>query len=276
MDRNVVLISGCSSGIGKNLACRLSKKGYTVVATARDPNAIADLPVALKLRMDVTDQDSVDAAVAETIDRFGKIDALVNNAGHSVRSAVEEIDEEKARRMFDVNLWGLIRASRAVLPGMRERGEGRIIHVGSVVGKFTWPCNGAYSASKYAVEAIADAMRLELLPFGVAVTLVQPGTIDSNFMKASEEKSSDRFRNDDSPYSGIYRSFATKAADPAHRGASPDRVTDVIVKALEARRPKARYLAAVSPLYRAILRMGDGTRDWAFAKTFGIKQPRRR
>lgn len=270
MKDTVVLITGCSSGVGHDLAGRLAERGYTVVATARKAEAIADLRVAMKLALDVTDQKSVDEAVRTTLARFGHIDVLVNNAGHSVRSAVEEMDETLAREMFDVNVWGLIRMTKAVLPHMRERKSGRIVHVGSVVGKFTWPVNGGYSASKHAVEALSDAMRLELKAFGIPVVLVEPGTIDTKFMASSEEKSADRYDDRASPYANLYERFRSMAANPARRGAPAEAVSRVIIGAIEAKKPKARYLAVVSPLYRAILRMKDEPRDRLISKAFGI------
>lgn len=268
MEGDVVIITGCSTGIGRDLAEKLTARGYQVVATARRKETIRDLSAALRLEMDVAEQASVDAAVSETLARLGRIDFLVNNAGHSVRAAVEDIDEASAREMFDVNLWGLIRATKAVLPHMRERKAGRIIHVGSVVGKFTMPVNGAYSASKRAVEAIADAMRIELMPFGIPVALIEPGTIDTKFMQSSIAKSRDRFDDAGSPYAGLYDRFRAMSAQPARRGAAPEKVSRVIIEAMEAKRPKARYLAAVSPMYRIILASSDRLRDAMMAKTF--------
>ena len=270
MKDTIVLITGCSTGVGRDLAGRLAGRGYTVIATARKPETIADLPVAMRLALDVTNQNSVDDTLAAVIARFGRIDVLVNNAGHSIRSAVEELDETLAKEMFDVNVWGLVRMTKAVLPGMRERRSGRIVHEGSVVGKFTWPVNGAYSASKHAVEALSDAMRLELKSFNIPVVLVEPGTIDTAFMRSSEGKSADRFSDKDSPYSRLYTRFQGMAANPARRGAPAEAVSRVIIKAIEAKKPKARYLAAVSPLYRAILAMNDKARDRLISKAFGI------
>ena len=268
MKEDVVVITGCSTGIGRDLAQRLSHKGYRVVATARRMETIKDLPAALHLELDVTDQRSVDAAVTQTLAKLGRIDFLVNNAGHSVRAAVEDMDETLSREMFDVNLWGLIRVTKAVLPHMRQRKSGRIIHIGSVVGKFTMPVNGAYSASKYAVEAIANAMRIELKPFNIPVALIEPGTIDTRFMKSSIDKSREQFDDSGSPYAKIYERFRNLTSQPGRRGASPEDVSKVIVKAMEARHPKARYLAAVSRQYRAILMMNDRLRDRLFVKTF--------
>jgi len=271
MKDTVVLISGCSTGVGRDLAQTLSERGYAVVATARKLDSLAGLPAAMTLALDVTDQKSVDDAVAAVLARFGRIDVLVNNAGYSVRSAVEEMNETLAREMFDVNVWGLLRMTKAVIPHMRERKAGRIVHVGSVVGKFTWPVNGGYSASKHAVEALSDAMRLELKSFGISVALVEPGTIDTKFMKSSEEKSADRYADKDSPYARLYERFRGMAADPARRGAPAEEVSKVIIEAIEAKKPKARYLAVVSPLYRAILGMNDKARDKLISKAFGIE-----
>jgi NAD(P)-dependent dehydrogenase (short-subunit alcohol dehydrogenase family) len=268
MKEDVVIITGCSTGIGRDLAERLSARGYRVVATARRLDAIEDIPAALHLELDVTDQASVDAAVSQTLERLGRIDFLVNNAGHSVRAAIEDMDETLSREMFEVNFWGLIRVSKAVLPHMRARKAGRIIHVGSVVGKFTMPVNGAYSASKHAVEAVSNAMRIELKPFNVAVVLIEPGTIDTRFMSSSISKSREQFDDSDSPYAGIYERFRAMSARPARRGAPPEKVSRVIIRAMEAGRPKARYLAAVSPLYRAILSMNDRLRDGFMTRAF--------
>jgi NAD(P)-dependent dehydrogenase (short-subunit alcohol dehydrogenase family) len=268
MKNDVVMITGCSTGIGRDLAGRLSAEGYRVIATARKLETIKDIPAALHLEVDVTDQASVDAAVKQTLEQFGRIDFLVNNAGHSVRSAIEDMDENSARQMFDVNLWGLIRMTRAVLPHMRKRKSGRIVHVGSVVGKFTMPVNGAYSASKHAVEAISNAMRIELKQFNIPVVLIEPGTIDTGFMKSSVAKSRDQFDDPASPYAGMYKKFQALSNQPARQGASPEKVSRVIIKSMEVKHPKARYLAAVSPLYRIILLMNDRIRDSLMAKTF--------
>jgi NAD(P)-dependent dehydrogenase (short-subunit alcohol dehydrogenase family) len=268
MKEDVVIITGCSAGIGRDLAERLSARGYRVVATARRLETIEDLPAALHLELDVTDQASVDAAVSRTLASLGRIDFLINNAGHSVRAAIEDMDEKLSREMFDVNFWGLIRTSRAVLPHMRTRKAGRIIHVGSVVGKFTMPVNGVYSASKHAVEAVSNAMRIELKPFNIPVVLIEPGTIDTRFMSSSVAMSREQFDDPDSPYAGIYERFRAMSAQPARRGAPPEKVSRVIIRAMEADRPKARYLAAVSLLYRAILMMNDPLRDGFMTRAF--------
>ncbi len=270
MAPKVVLITGCSTGLGRDLAGRLSVSGYAVVATARNVATLADLNAALKLPLDVTSQESVDFAVSKTLERFGRIDVLVNNAGYAVRSAVEEIDEAMARKMFDVNVWGLLRVTQAVLPSMRAHRAGRIVYIGSVVGKFVWPVNGSYSASKYAVEALADASRLELRPFGISVVLVEPGAIKTQFMGTSESVGSRVTDNRTSPYAALYGEFHRLSAQPRSRGAEPGAVNRVVHRAIEARNPKARYLAAVSPAYRLLMKSGDKPRDFILRRAFRI------
>lgn len=261
MKTQTILITGCSTGIGRCLARELGLAGHRVIATARNPQTLRDLPAALRLALDVTNQASIDAALNEATRQLGPLDVLVNNAGFAMRAAVEEIDEDLAKQMFDVNLWGVLRMSKAVLPGMRERRAGRIIHVGSVVGHFTFPVNGAYAASKHALVALTDAMRLELRPYGIAVSLVEPGRIDTNFMATSSPLGAAGKPGADSPYRGLYDEFHRISTETGRQGAGPDRVAAIIRKAVEARRPRVRYLAAVSPLYRVMLAIPPGWRD---------------
>jgi NADP-dependent 3-hydroxy acid dehydrogenase YdfG len=157
----VVLITGCSTGIGRDLVQRLTQSGYEVVATARNVETLGDLPAALKLPLDVTQADSISQAVACALERFGRIDVLVNNAGYALRGAIEGVAVEQAQKMFDVNVFGVMRMIQAVAPHMRQRGTGRIINISSIAGRLSTPVNGAYSATKFAVEALSDAMRLE-------------------------------------------------------------------------------------------------------------------
>jgi NAD(P)-dependent dehydrogenase (short-subunit alcohol dehydrogenase family) len=272
MESKVAVITGCSSGIGKDLAQKMSAAGYSVVATARNVESIKDLPASLALALDVSDQESVDAAIAAVIEKFGKIDVLVNNSGVSARSAVEEIDETLMRGVFDVNVWGLLRVTKAVLPHMRENRGGRIIHIGSVMGRFVIPLNGGYAASKHAVEALADAMRIELSPFGVKVVIVEPGTIKSGFFESSRIKGLRITGNRESPYAAVYARFEEMSRTPAFEGADPSCVSRVVMHAAQARHPKPRYLAAVSLSYRLMLRLGDASRDRLLERVFKVRR----
>jgi NAD(P)-dependent dehydrogenase (short-subunit alcohol dehydrogenase family) len=155
---------------------------------------------------------------------------------------------------------------------MRSRQSGKIVHVGSVVGKFAWPLNGAYAASKHAVEAMTDAMRLELRPFGIQVVLIEPGTIDSGFLQTSETLSAATFAREESPYASLYKRVRALTAQSRFRGAKPKQISKVILRGLRAKRPRRRYLAAVSLLYRVALQTGDGFRDWLLGRIFQISQ----
>ena len=165
----IVLITGCSTGIGRDLAERLTRSDYTVIATARKVESLENLSVALKLPLDVTQPESIRHAVDCAIQRFGRIDVLVNNAGYAVRGAVEEVPVEQAQQMFDANVFGVMRMIQAVVPHMRQQKTGRVINISSVSGKLVTPANGTYSATKFALEALSDALRLELAPFGIQV-----------------------------------------------------------------------------------------------------------
>src|SRR3954452_4405351 len=172
-----VLITGCSTGIGRATAERLAKKGLTVYATARKLDSIADLAEAgcRTLALDVTDEESMRAAVAAVEEAEGAVGALVNNAGYSQSGAVETIPMDELRRQFETNVFGLVRMCQLVLPGMRKRGSGRIVNISSMGGRLVSPGGGAYHGTKFAVEAISDALRFEVKGFGVHVSIVEPG-----------------------------------------------------------------------------------------------------
>jgi NAD(P)-dependent dehydrogenase (short-subunit alcohol dehydrogenase family)/putative sterol carrier protein len=182
-----VLITGCSTGIGRATAERLAKKGMTVYATARKQESIADLEQAgcRTLALDVTDEQSMRAAVAAVEEADGAVGALVNNAGYSQNGAVESLDLDEVRRQFETNVFGLMRMCQLVLPGMRREGHGRIVNLSSMGGKFVFPGGGAYHATKYAVEAVSDALRFEVAGFGVAVAIIEPGLIRTEFAETS-------------------------------------------------------------------------------------------
>ncbi len=172
-----VLMTGCSTGIGRAAAVELTKRGHDVVATARRPETLDDLDVAARLRLDVDDVGSVRAAV----DAAGPIDALVNNAGFGVGGAVETVDLDAARRCMETNLFGSARVIQAVLPGLRARGAGTIVNVASVAGRVGIPLEGFYSASKWALEGLSEALHFEVGHFGIRVRIVEPGAFDTEF-----------------------------------------------------------------------------------------------
>jgi NADP-dependent 3-hydroxy acid dehydrogenase YdfG len=252
-----VLITGCSTGIGRATAERLAGAGYTVYATARKLEAIEDLEAkgCRTLALDVTDEASMQAAVSAVEGAEGAVGALVNNAGYSQSGAVESVKLDDIRAQFETNVFGLIRMSQLVLPKMRERGEGRIVNVGSMGGKLTFPGGGIYHATKYAVEAISDAMRFELGGFGVQVVLIEPGLIVTEFASAAVG-SMNNGTDENGPYAEFNQAVAASTVGAyegptAKLGGGPETVAKAIEKALTARRPKARY--PVTPSARIVM-----------------------
>ena len=221
MTSRTVLITGCSTGIGRACAQRLARAGHTVYATARRVESIEDLrPAGCRtLALDVTDEASMKAAVEAVEAEQGAVGALVNNAGYSQSGAVETVSLEDLRRQFETNVFGLVRMCQLVLPGMRARGDGRIVNVSSMGGNFTFPGGGAYHASKYAVEAISDALRFEVKGFGVGVSVIQPGAIRTEFAATAVAE----IAGDDGPYAAFNAEVGRTTKEAYEKGplASP-------------------------------------------------------
>lgn len=179
-----VLITGCSTGIGAAAAKVFSDHGWNVSATMRKPEqgeALSALPGVKVLALDVTDKTSIDVAVRQTLQDFGNIDALVNNAGYGLFGPFETASQEVIQRQFDTNLFGLFDVTRAVLPGMRERQSGVIVNVASIGGLTTFPMNSLYHATKYAVVGFSESLGYELAPFGIQVKVIAPGGVATDF-----------------------------------------------------------------------------------------------
>jgi NAD(P)-dependent dehydrogenase (short-subunit alcohol dehydrogenase family) len=246
-----VLITGCSSGIGRATAERLADVGWKVYATARQVEAIAPLEErgCELLPLDVTDEDSMRSAVDEVERREGAVGVLVNNAGYSQSGAVEAVPTEKVRRQFETNVFGLARMCQLVLPGMRRQGYGRIVNVSSMGGKLTFPGAGYYHASKHAVEALSDALRFEVASFGVRVAVIEPGLIRTSFAQAAVGSMDGS--GGEHPYAGFDEGVARATAENYHRGpisrlaGEPEAVAEAIERAISARSPRSRY--AVTP-----------------------------
>ena len=247
-----VLITGCSSGIGRATARHLAARNWTVYATARRLGAIEDLAAegCQLLELDVTDEASMVTAVGTVERNHGAVDALVNNAGYGEYGPVEEVPLDAARREFETNVFGLARMAQLVLPGMRRQQHGRIVNVGSMGGRFTFPGGGWYHASKYAVEALSDALRFEVRSFGIAVVVIEPGTIKTRFAETAvgeaEAVDAPDLPRGDGPYARFNAAMA-KTVHGAYEGAlgrmavGPEAVAKVIEKALTSDRPRARY-----------------------------------
>jgi NAD(P)-dependent dehydrogenase (short-subunit alcohol dehydrogenase family) len=263
-----VLITGCSSGIGRDLAQRLAGSGYQVVATARNIETLAELDVALRLSLDVTRPESVQKAVATVIQLFGRIDVLVNNAGYAQVGAIEELSDEQVQQMYDVNVFGVLRMVRAVTPFMRRQKAGQIINISSIAGKMVTPVNGSYSSTKFALEAISDALRLELEPFNIQVILVEPGAIKTNFDRTVHAHGEALVSNPASPYLPLYRKYQQVSDGMRGQEPGPEVVSNVVKQALESPNPRARYLAGVALPARIVLHLRDFVWDLAVRQLF--------
>jgi NADP-dependent 3-hydroxy acid dehydrogenase YdfG len=275
----VVLITGCSSGIGAATATDLAARGHTVYATARRPETLHSLADqgCKTLALDVNDEESMVAAVGAVEDAEGAIDVLVNNAGYSQSGAVESIPLDTIRKQFETNVFGLIRMSQLVLPGMRNAGHGRIVNIGSMGGKLTFPGGGIYHATKYAVEAISDAMRFEVQGFGVQIVLIQPGLITTGFADTAVGSVGDL---GDGPYADFNARVGAITADiyssPVAKliGGGPESVAKVVRKAVESKRPKARYTVTPSATLSILQRQITPDKVWDLAMRSQYPVPR--
>lgn len=241
---DAVLITGCSTGIGRATALRLARAGRTVYATARREEAIADLRDAgcRTLALDVCDEASMQAAVEHVVAAEGAVGVLVNNAGYSQSGAIETVAPEDLHRQFDTNVFGLVRMCQLVLPGMREQGSGRIVNISSMGANFTFPGGGVYHATKYAVEALSDALRFEVAGFGVGVTIIQPGLIRTEFAANAAAE----VDGGDGPYAAFNAGVVKATKDVYERGplarlgGDGDDVAKAIEKAITARKAPIR------------------------------------
>ena len=239
----VILITGASSGIGFDAARILARQGHKVYAAARRVEKMEPLRAdgAVPLRMDVTDQESMAAGVATIIEAEGRIDVLVNNAGYGYFGAIETVSDSEARRQLEVNVFGLAALCRLVIPHMRQQGAGRIINTSSIAGRLVLPYGGWYHVSKYSVEALSDALRLELQPFGIDVSMIEPGGICTEWGIIASHNLAESARGT------AYEEAATAEADlmeKTYHGrllSKPTVVARAISRAVNSRRPRARY-----------------------------------
>ena len=272
-----VLITGCSTGIGRATAERLASSGWTVYATARRLDSIRDLEGrgCRLLELDVTDEASMAAAVGVVEDAEGAVGVLVNNAGYSQSGAVEEVPMDQVRRQFETNVFGLLRMSQLVLPGMRRQGFGRIVNVSSMGGRLVFPGGGIYHGTKFAVEAISDAMRWEVRGFGVDVALVEPGLIRTEFGDTAATSVGETAAGD-GPYAAFNAEVAAKTlgAYEGRMAVGPDAVAKTIERAISARRPKTRYLVTVGARALLIQRRLLTDRLWDGLMRTQFKPPR--
>jgi NAD(P)-dependent dehydrogenase (short-subunit alcohol dehydrogenase family) len=259
-----VLVTGCSTGIGRATVQQLLAGGHLVYATARRPQTLDALAAAgaSVLALDVTDESSMVAAVRAVEAEHGAVGALVNNAGYGVYGPVEEVGLDAVRKQFETNVFGLGRLCQLVLPGMRRAGRGRIVNISSVGGRLVYPTGGWYHASKYAVEALSDALRVEVAPFGVGVAVVEPGLIRTEFETVASGGLADGA--DGSAYAALRRhaDAMMRQAYRSRAAADPAAVAEVVVRAVEARRPRTRYVVTAAARAQVQARRLAGDRAW--------------
>jgi len=280
--QRTVLITGGTDGLGRAAALLLAEKGYRVFAAGRsgEKRAEIDRIAASKklslesLELDVTDDDSVSRGVQGVLQKAGTIDVLINNAGVGLMAVVEELKLDDLRRHYETNIFGVLRVTQAVLPHMRERRQGRIVMLSSVAGIMTPPLYGAYSSSKHALEALSNALRLELYPFQLDVILIEPGYIMTSFQQTARELAQPYVDGSNkSPYAKIYASAIAGASSSRKESkTTPEDCARVILGAIEASHPKARYTVTPLAKWAAFGRrvLPDTLLDSFLRRKFGI------
>ena len=244
MSNRTVLITGCSSGIGRAAAYAFLDEEWRVYATARNPADIETLGEAgCDIgTIDVRSDEDVRRVVDRIVEEEGRIDALVNNAGYGQHGPLEDIDDDRFEKQFNVNVFGPHRLVRAALPHMRERGDGAIVNVSSLAGRIAAPGMGAYSASKHAIEGYSDALRRELEPFGIDVSVVQPGPVETAFRERVDDELHRLDRTD--AYEDLYdfQEDATLLGGDSPIAVHPTEVAEAIVEASVSTDPEPRYV----------------------------------
>lgn len=259
----VWFITGCSTGFGRELAKHVLERGYRTVVTARKPDEVKDLAgkgEALVLKLDVTDQSQIDAAIKAAEDKFGRIDVLVNNAGIGYFAAVEESEEDQVRRMFEINVFGLSRMIHAALPGMRKRRKGFIVNFSSIGGLVSFPATGYYHATKYAVEGLSEALWQEVEPLGIKVMLVEPSGFRTDWAGRSANESK-RQIDDYAATAGVRR--GQSRAGSGKQPGDPVRAAQAIVKAVESPNPPHHLLLGNAAYKAATAKLEDLRKEFS-------------
>lgn len=277
-----ILVTGGTEGLGKAIALRLAREGHRVFAAGRSAERRArvteearklDLSVT-PLEMDVCDESSVARALAELRAAAGPVDVLINNAGIAYVVTMEEIRMEHLRAQFETNYFAYVRLIQHVLPEMRARRRGWIVNMSSQGGRFALPLFGPYSGTKFAVEAMSDALRYELIPFGVKVILIEPGIIRTKIEETSTELVSEyKELSRSGPYAGVYRGFVKGwQAEKEKSHATPEDCAEIVLGALKARQPRARYSvpASAGRAMWFVRLLPDKTVDRHVSRNFGL------
>jgi NADP-dependent 3-hydroxy acid dehydrogenase YdfG len=271
-----VAVTGASSGIGRATAVELARRGHLVFAAARREEVLADLAAATPnvqaVGLDVTDADSISRAWAKIEAGTGGagVDVLVNNAGFALAGPIEILADADVKRQFATNVFGLLAMTRAVLPAMRERGSGRIINVSSLVGRTTFPGMGVYGATKYAVEALSDALRQEVAGFGIQVVIIEPGFVATGLGEAADGRSG-AGQEIPAAYASMVASGTRYVAGQIAKGIKPEQVAVAIANAASSRSPRPRYVVPprARPLIGLLTALPDRLADRAKQRALG-------
>ena len=271
MESKVILVTGASSGIGQATALALAKRGHHVTAGARrveKMQPLADAGASVHF-LDLTSESTIEEFVAEVLKREGRIDVLVNNAGYGVYGAIEDISLYEARRQLEVNLFGLARITQLVLPTMRKQGSGTIINLSSMGGKVYTPLGAWYHATKHALEGWSDCLRIEVSPFGINVSIIEPGAIETEFDEVLVPPLLERSQG--GPYETLAGKMATatRKTFASGKASNPSVIANLIVKASESKKPRTRYVAGylARPTMIARALLPDRAFDWVI-RTF--------
>jgi len=271
MMKKVVLITGASSGMGKLTASYLAENGYIVYAGMRETNPKSNEENIRAIYLDVTKIESIKLAVSTIMKQEGRIDVLVNNAGYGLLSTIEEGTDEEMFNQFDVNVFGLIKMIREVLPHMREAESGVIINISSFLGKMGLPLLAHYNASKYAVEGIVDSLRFEVAPFGIRVHSIQSGLFGTNFVKNGLVANS-QTTSENSPYKALVAHFVPIVAQAINDGPSPQPIANAVKEIIEnsdadISTPVGAEAESFLPMKKT---MGDKEFELKVKETFGL------
>ena len=247
----VALVTGASSGIGRETAIMLAEKGFQVLAAARRMDRLTELAGQVEgitpIDVDLSDPDDLEKFCQHISGLSKPVSVLINNAGYSLRGVLEDVAIEAAKRMFQVNVFALMRVTQACLPGMRKMRGGTIVNLSSMAGKFAFPGSGPYAATKHAVEAITDALRIEIRPFGIRVVAIRPGFIATEFNDVATTETGDLFARTDPDYKPVYETSG-KGIGSMFAGVTvpgPELIANIIVEAVLSDSPKAVYHAGL-------------------------------
>jgi NAD(P)-dependent dehydrogenase (short-subunit alcohol dehydrogenase family) len=267
-EQKVAVVTGVSSGIGEATAQAIAAEGYRVFGTVRSPSATVPQGVERSV-LDVRDEASIAAAVSSILKNAGRIDVLVNNAGATILGAIEETDTEQAKDLFDVNFFGVVRVTRAVLPTMRAQRSGRILSVSSIVGFLPAPFMGFYAASKHALEGYSETLDHEVRSFGVRSILIEPG-----YMRTKIDKNAVQSKTTIGDYATVRERAVASINANIEQGGDPSIVAHTVIEALRAPRPKLRYQVGKNAGTLAVLRsyLPGGMFDRALRKELKLDQ----